>query len=377
MKKIVFVTGVTGNIGAKLVLDLLHDISVDKVIVLVRAESNDKAKMRVDNTFKKISPKFRWKDIQGKLKIFKGDVTACQLGLTMEQYSYLQNRCHYIIHGAAATNFDNSLTYARKVNLYGTINLMQLAVKAYRNGRLKRFGYISTAFVNGRMNKTIFEDKLQENPIFDNTYEQSKYETEKYVRSQMKRLPVCVFRPSIVVGDSISGHTVKFNVLYTPIRMVCSGRFEIIPGSPNILLNVVPVDYVSTAVQDIMFGNGNVDSKTFNLVSNNHQNMTVREIIEYAIKFSYDNNFLFKKLKIRFIPRHFMDIINFIIPNKLRRLKKIIDLYIPYTRKTNIFDNTNTSKLLLLNPPPLKNYLGNLLTTCFLNNWGKIANKAA
>jgi len=368
MKKIIFLTGVTGNIGARILLDLLYNDSVVKIILLVRGKTNSDAEGRVKETMHKISPDLVWDKVLEKITVFNGDITKFRMGLNSQQYHYLKNNTNYIIHSAAATNFDNTLTDALKVNLYGTINIMKLAEDAYKEGQLLRFGYVSTAYVNGRMKNTIYEDKLQENPHFDNTYEQSKYEAEKYVRSKMHKLPVCIFRPSIVVGDSETGRLVKYNVLYTPLKMICSGLFDIIPCSPQTCLNVVPVDYITSAIQKIIFSSDEVNGKTFNLVSNNNQTMTVREILEYAIEYKLIDGQLEKRAKVKYIPHQLLDLITPILPHKFKRLKKIIDMYIPYIRRTSIFDNTNTRTFMnnsTIKPPVLRKFLPTLFKTCF------------
>ena len=53
---------------------------------------------------------------------------------------------------------------------------------------------------------------------FRNTYEQSKQEAEQALAAAADGLPLVVARPSIIVGDSASGWTSAFNVIYWPMR---------------------------------------------------------------------------------------------------------------------------------------------------------------
>src|SRR6185503_9466239 len=62
-------------------------------------------------------------------------------------------------------------------------------------------------------------------------------------------LPVSVFRLSMVVGDSRTGHTSAFNVMYWPLKMLSRGVFWIVPADPTGVVDIVPVDFVADAVE--------------------------------------------------------------------------------------------------------------------------------
>ena len=61
-----------------------------------------------------------------------------------------------------------------------------------------------------------------------------------------------IARPSIVMGESGSGWTPAFNVLYWPIRAFSRGLFEEVPARPEALVDVVPVDYVADALVHLL-----------------------------------------------------------------------------------------------------------------------------
>ena len=67
---------------------------------------------------------------------------------------------------------------------------------------------------------------------FRNPYEQSKFEAERLVRAQDGRLPIQIFRPSIVVGERTTGWTPAFNVLYSPLKAFVRGSLPALPGAP-------------------------------------------------------------------------------------------------------------------------------------------------
>ena len=54
------------------------------------------------------------------------------------------------------------------------------------------------------------------------------------------------------MGESTSGWTPAFNVLYWPIRAFSRGLFEEVPARPEAKVDVVPVDYVADALVHLL-----------------------------------------------------------------------------------------------------------------------------
>src|SRR5439155_23621126 len=107
---------------------------------------------------------------------------------------------------------------------------------------------VSTAYVAGAHVGRFGERDLVVGQRFRNPYERSKFEAELLVQAHSDTLPVQVLRPSIVVGDSRSGWTSSFNVLYSPLRAFASGAYPAIPARRSAPVDVVPVDYVAEAI---------------------------------------------------------------------------------------------------------------------------------
>ena len=68
---------------------------------------------------------------------------------------------------------------------------------------------------------------------FRNTYEQSKFDAEKAIGEAAGDLPLAIARPSIVVGDSRSGWTPAFNVIYWPMRAFSRGLMDEVRDRPR------------------------------------------------------------------------------------------------------------------------------------------------
>src|SRR5436190_19145734 len=95
------------------------------------------------------------------------------------------------------------------------------------------------------------ERQLDIGQEFRNTYERTKWEAEHIVAAAADLAPV-VARPSIVMGESTSGWTPAFNVLYWPIRAFSRGLFDVVPARPEAMVDVVPVDYVADALVHLL-----------------------------------------------------------------------------------------------------------------------------
>lgn len=114
---------------------------------------------------------------------------------------------------------------------------------------MERLDYVSTAYVSGSATGTFREGDLAVGQSFKNHYEETKYLAEvEVVRSG---LPRTIYRPGIVVGDSRTGETAKFDGPYYLLtafeRLPSPGLFLRIGAGRN-TVNLVPVDFVIEAL---------------------------------------------------------------------------------------------------------------------------------
>jgi thioester reductase-like protein len=200
------------------------------------------------------------------VEIFEGNITSRDLGLEEEDYKRLCCEVDEVFHCAAATHFEEQrVGELMVVNVEGTKKMLQFA----NSGKQKKFHYVSTAYVAGKQNDIVYENELvDEEPLFNNEYERSKFIAEqvviKYARDN--EIPYTIYRPSIIVGDSKTGATCKFDNLYIFMKVLCNiqksfinheseGLNDItvrVPGIPDALINLVPVDYVADAIVVIL-----------------------------------------------------------------------------------------------------------------------------
>ena len=155
-----------------------------------------------------------------------------------------------IYHLAAVYDLSVKRDLAMLVNVTGTERVLDLAERA---SRLERLHYVSTCYVSGRYPGVFTEDDLQKGQRFNNYYEETKHLAEVEVRKRIPRIPTTIYRPSVVVGDSTTGATQKFDGPYFVIQWVLrQPRIAVLPvvGRPcRYTFNVVPRDFVIRAFE--------------------------------------------------------------------------------------------------------------------------------
>jgi long-chain acyl-CoA synthetase len=241
-------TGGTGIIGRELLPRLVRGHPERRITLLVRGGEAGRVGQARDELFRYVRHYYPDLDLRG-VQVVRGDVTRPRLGLTRSRFDLLGATTTHIVHAAARIALTPPLRAARKVNLGGTCRLLSFAERC---PRLVRFGHVSTAYVAGDRRGLVTEGELQRGQRFRNPYERSKLEAELVVRRSMDRLPITVFRPSIVVGHSADGRISCFKNLYVPLRFMVSGRMGELPGERGATLDLVPVDHVAGAIADLM-----------------------------------------------------------------------------------------------------------------------------
>jgi thioester reductase-like protein len=246
-----FLTGATGALGREVLARLLAEDPRGEFTLLVRAVPGGEGGDPVAGAAARLEELTQYLEaFFGRLPVTRlcalpGDVERPRLGLSRDDHSRLAQRVTHIVHCAAGTKFSLPLAAARRINVGGTREVLALARHC---ARLVRLSHVSTAYVAGDREGQIREDELDRGQGFNNSYERSKFEAEILVRSYMESLPITVFRPSIIVGDSRDGHLADFATVYRPLRAIALGRAGALPGDPDTLLDLVPVDYVAEGI---------------------------------------------------------------------------------------------------------------------------------
>jgi thioester reductase-like protein len=228
-----FLTGYPGFIGRRLVARLLDDDPAARVVALVEPRMLDVAR--------RLAPE--------RLEVVPGDITLRRLGLDDATWARLAGEVRRVFHLAAVYDLAVPLETAQRVNVDGTGNVLELCLAA---DGLERLVHISTAYVAGRRRGVVYEHELVVGQRFKNHYESTKFQAELWVRELRDSIPTTVLRPAIVVGDSRTGETEKFDGPYYILRSISrlhqAGRPVAQFGRARATFNVVPVDFVVAAI---------------------------------------------------------------------------------------------------------------------------------
>ncbi|MCK5689202.1 SDR family oxidoreductase, partial [Myxococcota bacterium] len=157
----------------------------------------------------------------------------------------------HVWHLAAIYDLSVPQAVAYRVNVQGTRNVLRFCEGL---PQLQRLNYISTCYVAGDRTGHIFEDELDRGQGFKNHYESTKFWAELAVQEYFSSLPITIFRPAIVVGDSKTGETAKGDGPYNALHLLkqLPGWLPVpTPGSAAAPVNLVPVDFLVEAMAQI------------------------------------------------------------------------------------------------------------------------------
>jgi long-chain acyl-CoA synthetase len=280
-----FITGATGFLGKAVLAKVLPRDRYDRIFLLARPGAKSSAADRVEKLIHAIFPPSEAANYVSKVVTVQGDLTEPDIGLSRQDRAMLVEQVDQILHIGASTDFGAPLEESRQYNVAGTRSILDMAVEMTTKGRLKRLEYVSTAYVAGDRRGRVDEMTLVRNQSFANNYERSKFEAECLVNEYMSKVNIAVYRPSIIVGDSLNGYTPHFKVLYWPIRILAKNLLPFVPCDPNARLDVVPVDFVARSIVALM-EDPEAIGQTWHLTVGEGQEITIKELLADAERFS-------------------------------------------------------------------------------------------
>lgn len=234
----ILLTGFPGFIGAQLIPRLLDADAQAEIVALVEPRMVARAESAAAEIGR-----------GARLRIVPGDITRPRLGLDEAAYRALAADTVAVHHLAAIYDLAVPLPIAESVNVEGTQNVIDFCRDCLG---LERLNYVSTAYVAGLRRGRVVESDLVAGQAFKNHYESTKFAAEVLVRAAMDEVPTTIYRPAIVVGDSRTGATQKFDGPYFLLRTIAAAvRRGLPPAQPGHMrapFNVVPVDFVIDAI---------------------------------------------------------------------------------------------------------------------------------
>ena len=233
-------TGFPGFIGLRLLPRLLELKPDARIACLVQEKFLGLARDGV-TAIEKAHP-----HAKGRLDLVTGDITRPGLGLDETAAARLRRDLTECYHLAAVYDLAVSAEVGHRINVEGTRHVLDFLGEAKRFARLH---YVSTAYVSGTAKGPYRETDLDVGQGWKNHYERTKFEAEVLVAKSS--LPKTIYRPGIVVGDSRTGETGKFDGPYFILRFMerlpSPGLFAL-PGGGRGTANLVPVDFVIEAM---------------------------------------------------------------------------------------------------------------------------------
>jgi nucleoside-diphosphate-sugar epimerase len=346
----IFLTGGTGYIGAHVAANLLdqHDATIN---LLVRGRDPRDAELRFWDAMQLHVPfpKF-YEYLQAKVRIFRGDLTSPQFGLDPGDYDRLVHTTDSIIHCAASLNRKSEKS-CLNVNLRGTLEVVQLARRSQYYHGLRRFSNVSTVAVAGkRSHEVVLEDQsIEWNRSDYDPYGRTKKFCEHMVRELIPDVPLTIFRPSIVLGDSRYPQTTQFDMVRS---FVFLAGLPVLPFRPHDKIDIVNVDFVADAISTLHM-KANPEHDTYHLSSGNDA-QTFQELTT-ALAAEQD-----KRGPVFFpiLEKPFESAVNLLANRKgpVGHGAALMKVFMPYLMWNTVFDNTRATSEIGRKPVPFSKY---------------------
>ncbi len=351
----IFLTGSTGYIGAHVAANLL-DTHGAALNVLVRGNDAQDSALRLWKALQLHMdfPRF-YEHLQTRIRIFSGDLTAQQFGLSRDDYDRLIHTTDSVVHCAASLNRKSEKS-CLNVNLRGTLEVLQLARRSHYYHGLRRFSNVSTVAVAGkRQNEIVTEDRSIEWDRSDyDPYARTKKFCEHMVRQLLPDVPITIFRPSIVLGDSRYADTTQFDMVKA---FVFLAGLKALPFRPTDKIDIVNVDFVAEAIATL-HQKAEPKYDTYHL-SAGTGSQTFRELTAALSAAQQKRAPLFLPV----LEKPFKSTVNTLANRKgsIAYGALLMKVFMPYLVWNTVFDNTRVTAELGKSPVPFSKYSYSLL----------------
>lgn len=286
-------TGATGVLGAHMLKEILATTNCD-IYCLVRADTVDAARERLRGLMRVYDPNDTMgSEFEARVIPVLGDISAERLDLSESDYAALADTIGAVLHGAALTNLFARFSKIEPINVGGTRNVIEFALKT----RNKYLCYISTYTVMGDRTfdgGLIFrETDYNIGQGFDHmTYQETKFIAEGHVRAAGERgLNWKIVRPGQIFGDSATGdypqgQTNVSGLFYDIFKTVIESGVALYSDT---YYDITPVDYVSRATAFLALKDPRV-GVTYHLTNPDYTTYT--DVIQMVADCGYAINFV-------------------------------------------------------------------------------------
>ncbi|BBO59625.1 SDR family oxidoreductase [Mycoavidus sp. B2-EB] len=263
-----FVTGASGFLGAHTIVQWLCQQPNGTVAGLVRAPTDAAARDKLMGALKQAlydqNLDLELAQLEPRITVLRGDIAeyGWHEQAAFKKWFAAGGRVR-VLHNAANQSLrDEDRRLVWRHNVEGTRVLLSVLLE---QPGIESINYISTAYVTGTREGHILEDATERPPGFNNSHEESKWHAEQIVKQvcSAQRLPYRIFRPSILVGHSVTYRAFAMTGFYAFIdRLLRTKQRHALQGSAQKLmapsfkraatLNLVPVDLAALEILDLM-----------------------------------------------------------------------------------------------------------------------------
>ncbi|WP_156749594.1 non-ribosomal peptide synthetase, partial [Mycobacterium sp. E1747] len=303
----VLLTGATGFLGRYLVLDLLRQLDErdGKLICLIRAESDDHARQRLESTFDGADSRLLldFRELSaGRLEVIAGDKSAAGLGIGPQAWQRLAAGVDLIVDAAALVNLVLPYSELFGPNVVGTAELIRLALTT----KLKRYTFVSTYDVGRQIAPSMFTEDADIRVIsahravddtYANGYGNSKWASEIMLREAHDQcgLPTVIFRSGMILADTT--YSGQLNLADMVTRMVLSVvatgvaprsfyRLDAAGNPQRAHYDGLPVEFVSEAIATL--GVRAVDGfETYHVMNPHDDGVGLDQFVDWLIEAGY------------------------------------------------------------------------------------------
>ncbi len=303
----VLLTGATGFLGRYLTLHWLEQLDLvgGTLICLVRGNSDDDARQRLDATFDSGDPDLltHYQDLAADhLEVIAGDKAEQNLGLNQQTWQRLAAGVDLIVDSAALVNHVLPYSQLFGPNVLGTAELIRIALTT----KIKPVTYLSPIAVGDQIAPGAFTEYADIREIsptrtidqsYANGYGNSKWAGEVLLRqaNELCGLPVAVFRCDMILADV--GYRGQLNVpdLFTRMMLslvatgIAPGSFYQLDGDGNrqrAHYDGLPVEFIAEAVSRL--GVHTADGfATYHVMNPHDDGIGLDEFVDWLIDAGY------------------------------------------------------------------------------------------